>query len=238
MNTNTDSGLSDPDAEELAAQRQDLGHIRSELTHYRPDIPHDGLRQATSEWLVAAREESAESAREAVSSMFADIRDGNPMYRQPSMTNGEDAFPEACSDCEHYGNVCPALARTVHLDRRKRIFEEYDDPARLRQELREYANDIGCIRLKDKLAEVTEERQPLLRRGQILLMLVEEEILYASESERVLRAVARELSLSVDINPAQFDYERLNGHPDDPLVGPAATEEPDGGEQGDTGGEV
>ena len=220
--TSTSSTGPGADAEALAEQRQDLSYIRSELVRYRADTMDEGLRAALTEWLIAARELPAASTREHVASELAAVRDGNEMYRQPSMTDGADAFPDRCSDCEHYGEVCPVLARNGQIDRRKHIFEEHDDPQRLRQALREYAIDNGCVVLKDALDDVEQEYEPLLRRGQMLLFLVEETLLFRDDGETVMRAAARRQMLPEDIDPSDL-LSRLNGHPDDPLL--ATTDE-------------
>jgi ferredoxin len=219
--TSTQSTGSGADAEALAEQRQDLSYIRSELVRYRADTMDDGLRAALTEWLIAARELPAASTREHVASELAAVRDGNEMFRQPSMTDGTDAFPDRCSDCEHYGDVCPVLARNGQIDRRKHILEEHDDPQRLRQALREYAIDNGCVVLKRALDDVEQEYEPLLRRGQILLFLVEEQLLFRDDGETVMRAAARRKMLPEDVDPDDL-LSRLNGHPDDPLLAPTA----------------
>jgi ferredoxin len=219
--TSTSSTGSGADAEALAEQRQDLGYIRSELVRYRADTMDDGLREALTEWLIAARDLPAASTREHVASELAAVRDGNEMFRQPSMTDGTDAFPDRCSDCEHYGEVCPVLARNGQIDRRKHILEEHDDPQRLRQALREYAIDNGCVVLKSALDDVEQEFEPLLRRGQILLFLVEETLIFRDDGEAVVRAAARRQMLPPDVDPDEL-LSRLNGHPDDPLLAPTA----------------
>lgn len=217
--TSTTSTGSGADAEALAEQRQDLGYIRSELVRYRADTMDDGLREAITEWLIAARELPAASTREHITSQLADVRDGNAMYRQPSMTDGADAFPDRCEGCDHYGAVCPVIARNGQVDRRKHILEEYDDPQRLRQELREYAINNGCHVLKNALDDVEQDYDPLLRRGQILLFLAEEQLLFRDDGESVVRAAARRKMLPDDVDPEML-LARLNGDPSDPLLAP------------------
>lgn len=212
------------DHEELADDRQNLDYIVSELTRYRPDITRTGLKEAVTEWLLAARDMPAGSTREHVTDRLAEIKSRYPMYREPGLESVEDAYPEDCEDCTHRqrGHSCPVLTHNDQIRRRERIMETTSEPSRLRRRLRDLAIDNGCVVLQDTLQELKQDYEPLLKRGQLLLAIVEDMTLYQEESEAVRRSLAAE---ELGVSPDDVDLDALRGDPNKPPLDPDEVEE-------------
>lgn len=204
------------EAEALSSRRQQLDYIRQELLKYRPDlVSDDGLREAVSSWLVDASEVPTATAREYISSELTDIRREYQMRISTDVSDPAEAFPDACRDCRHYGTACPVLTDPSQVDRRKRIMDSTKDPDELRYELREYAVDNSCDVLLDRLEHLRQDYGPLLRRGQLLLMDVEDELLLDDESEAVKRAMANEEALEGAVSPETLEELKAEAEGDD-----------------------
>ncbi|ELZ96583.1 hypothetical protein [Haloferax sulfurifontis] len=195
IDTNVGSPNSRPDHEQHKRQQQRLSHIEEELLDMRPDIHDEDLRRAISKWLLIATRARAGDAEEHVSSLLAEIRRNNPMYRTREYDSGDACFPDRCKDCEHYGVACPVVTDNDQIDRRERIMETADSQSELRRRLRDYAIDNGCVVLQEELTDISETVQPLVEHGQLLLMAAQDVVFFQDESEAVARARAAKETL-------------------------------------------
>lgn len=182
-------GTTETEIEALSRSRQSLAYVRQELMEYRPDLTDADLRSRVTKFLMAPGDLPPASAKEHISQELHDIKEDNAMYREIGMTNPENAFPDRCKGCSHYGERCPVLTETRAIKHRKRIFEQTNDPTELRRRLREYAIDHNCHVIKDAIDDLVEEHEPLLVEGQLLLMLVEEELHFGDTNEDLIRTL-------------------------------------------------
>lgn len=198
---------------DMSSRRQFLGYIQQELTEYRPEIHDDELREAVNEFLIKAADVPMATAREFISAELADLRKDNDMMMGPGVRDASEAFPEECEGCEHYGINCPIMTDRAQVERRKAIMEETQDPDQLRYLLREYATDNSCDVLLDRLERISQNYGPLVREGQLLLLRVEDELLWNDESEAVMRAMASEEALAdaVDRDTLERLKEQADG---------------------------
>lgn len=181
---------------DMSSRRQFLGYLQQELTKYRPDIHDDELREAVNEFLIKASDVPMATAREFISSELAELRKENDMMMGPDNRDPSEVFPEECQGCEHYGINCPIMTERAQVKRRKSIMQETQDPDRLRYLLRQYAIDNSCDVLLDRLEQISQNYGPLVREGQLLLIRVEDHLLWDDESEAVERAMASEEALA------------------------------------------
>ena len=205
---------SQPEHEQHAQNRQQLSFIQRELIEFRPDIVDGGLREAVTEWLLDVQDARAQDPQEHISSTLSDIRRQYPMFRTRKHRDGTEAFPDACEDCEHYGIACPVLTDNDQIQRRERIMDNSETANELRRRLRDYAIDNGCLVMQEALSEVSESHEPLLKRGQLLLMAVEERVLFDNESEAIARAIAGDKTLDTadGLLNAELDFDALEEH--------------------------
>lgn len=190
MDELTQHGTTETEIESMSRSRQSLDYVRQELLEYRPDIVDAELRSQVTEFLMESADLPPATAREHIAQELHDIRSEHAMRRETGMTDPEQAFPDRCRGCPHYGVRCPVLTETRAIDRRKRIFRETDSPIELRRRLREYAIDYDCGVIKDAIDDLVEDHQPLLVEGHTLLMLVEETLFFGDSSEETERKLA------------------------------------------------
>lgn len=179
----TDTGADEAPAREQAdrSNREQLAFIRTELSQLRADIRDDELREAVTEWLLRAQDVPAADTDDYVSSKLARLRRDHAMYVQPGHGDAEEAFPDACKGCPHYGTACPIVTDNTQITRRERIMDEATSAKDLRNSLRDYAIDNHCSVLLDVIRDLSEHHEPLLKRGQALLMAVEESVLFEND---------------------------------------------------------
>lgn len=189
----TQHGTTETDIESLSRSRQNLTYVRQELLEYRPDITDSDLRRWVTRFLADSTDLPPASAQEHISQVLHEIRESNAMFRETGMKNPEDAFPDKCRGCEHYGSRCPVLAENRGIKHRKRIFKETNDPSELRRRLREYAIEHGCHVIKDAIDELVEDHEPMLAEGQLLLMLVEEKLYFGDSDEELIRELTNQV---------------------------------------------
>lgn len=228
------SGSDDADPNGLGAQKRDLAFIRSELMQYREDLVgrNQPLREAATEWLICARELPAETTSEHISRRLAEISRGNAMRRTPGTTNPqEEEFHPDCEGCPHYeeGAMCPVLADHRVKRQREQLMEQADGPVELRSDLRDYGITHDCHIILDELDVISEEYEPLLKRGQILLVLIQDRLLLGEDTLSVRAAVER-ADAGVDAEIPDDRYDTLEGIRGDPSVGLFAPRVEDGDE--------
>lgn len=226
------SGSDDADTSGLGAQKRDLAFIRSELMQYREDLlgKNEPLREAATEWLVCARELPAETTSEHISRRLAEISRGNAMRRTPGTTNPqEEEFHPDCDGCPHFeeGAMCPVLADHRVKRQREQLMEQAAGAVELRSDLRDYGITHDCHIILDELDVITEEYEPLLKRGQILLVLIQDRLLLGEDTVSVRAAIERAES-GVDTEIPDSHYDSLEGIRGDPNVGLFAPRVEDG----------
>lgn len=169
---------SQTDSTERTDTREQLRYVRRELMEYRPDIVDDELRAEVSSILVELNRLTAASTEDHIMNVLASIKVNHPMYRTEKHQDGTTAFPDKCRGCEHYGVRCPVIKDRGQRRRRERIMSDSSSEDELRRRLRDYAIDNDCRVIIESLEEVGETITPLLRRASLLLMAVEERVLY------------------------------------------------------------
>jgi hypothetical protein len=163
--------------------REELRRVRQELTELRPDILDDELRGEVTSVLVELNQLTSASTEDHIMNVLASLKVNHPMYRTEKHQDGTTAFPDKCRGCEHYGVRCPVIKDRGQRRRRERIMSESGSEDELRRRLRDYAIDNDCRVIIESLEEVGETMTPLLRRASLLLMAVEERVLFTDAEE-------------------------------------------------------
>lgn len=224
----------DSDPRGLGAQKRDLAFIRSEMLQFREDLvgENEPLREAATEWLNCARELPAETTSDHISRRLSQIARGNAMYRTPGTTNPqEEEFHPDCEGCDHYevGSMCPIIADHRVKRQRKQLIEQADSPVELRTDLRKHGIKHGCHIILDELDIISEEYEPLLKRGQLLLLLIQDRLLRGEDTLSIRSAIER-AEAGVDTAIPDDRYDTLEGIRGDPSVGLFAPRDDESGE--------
>lgn len=191
-------------------EREDLQHIRSELTRYYPDIPdsHDDLREAIAAWKDVAYQMRSGDVGSAVSQRISTLAANHPMFRSIEAESSTDAFPDDCSECPHYGVRCPVVKDRTQKRRLERILDESETSEETIRRVRRFAIDNDCVVIPDLLENWTTDLQPVLHSGQTLLQAVEDLMIHKRDAEvvrRKVKAARRRGPSELDVDDGESD---------------------------------
>lgn len=155
----------------------ELAEIRRELREMRWYIEDSGLRSEVSSWIEESHEkDDADTAQEYVESRLNALLAEYPMYHDPTLSRGEDGFPDACAGCRHYGSACPVLTDNVETGWRDRQLEQAETESEARRIYQQQAIDVGCSRIPSFLEKWDNRHAAFIRRGQQLVDRVQDHI--------------------------------------------------------------
>lgn len=148
---------------ELAELRRELRELRMYLDD------HPDLKDRVNAWISSSLAVTdADTAREYVEKQLEQYLIEYPMYHSPGVDRGEDAFPDECADCQHYGSACPVLQDDVEKRWRERKLAEAETDEEARQVYQQQAIDTGCKRIPEHLERWDTEIADLVRDGEKL----------------------------------------------------------------------
>lgn len=160
----------------------DLEQIRSKLRSHREYVDDAELRHEIQAWLDESYQRvDADTVAEFVSAKLTSLLGDYDMFQSSAVNDPGEAFPDACSECRHYGSACPVLVGPTEPDYRERKLEEASTEAEARQVFERQAVDTGCIRIPEFLDEWDEEHSDFVHKGDKLLHRAEESFLDGSE---------------------------------------------------------
>lgn len=155
----------------------ELAEIRRDLREMRWYVEDAELRKRATDWIEESHDkDDADTAREYLEAALNIYLSKYEMYHAPHLGRGADGFPEACSDCRHYGSACPVLLDGVEVDWRERELEQAESEQEARRIYQKQAIDTSCHRIPELLDEWDTQHADFVREGQGILADVEEEI--------------------------------------------------------------
>lgn len=160
---------------------------RSELTELRRDLrdkqsylddDSEDLWVEISQWLLRSYNAPVGSLRTMVRSRLAELQEDpqHKMYDHPDVDRGEEAFPDDCKGCPHYGVQCPVLARYNTKQTYERIFDESEDDDELQGRLSELAANNHCHVIQNTVSEWESGYAQFLAEGERLRVELSAEI--------------------------------------------------------------
>ncbi|WP_227134592.1 hypothetical protein [Halorubellus salinus] len=142
-----------PDSEQ---QRSEIELLRRRLMNVLPDIDNQPLWLGVSKWLQATADTSHQGSLESqVRGELADLKSDpdHKMFPHVGVDQPEDAFPDRCEGCEHYGKHCPILADRIGGQHLKRAYDVSTSDDELASNLFEIASQYGCGVIKEIVSE-------------------------------------------------------------------------------------
>lgn len=166
----------------MTADHGEVAEIRQDLRQMRWYVEDDELRARATDWIRESHDKSdADTAREFLEQELNKLLAEYEMYHAPQLGRGEDGFPDACSDCRHYGSACPVLLDDIEVRWRERALEEAESEQDARRVYQQQAIDVSCQRIPALLDQWDTKHAPFVRRGQEILSEVEESLLGAAD---------------------------------------------------------
>lgn len=158
---------------ELVELRRDLRRSRLYLDDEAAD-----LIDRIDDWIERSHQETdADTLQEYVETRLDRlIKPTQPMYHSSEQRRGEEAFPDECESCPHYGAACPVLTDDTERRWRQRQLEAASTEAEVREVFAEQARDVTCHRIPVFLEEWDQEFSELVQEGYNLHSRVQDEL--------------------------------------------------------------
>jgi len=161
----------------MTRESGELVEIRKELREVRWYVEDDELRDEIDEWIQDSHDQDdADTAAEFVERALNRLLAEYEMYHAPELGRGEDAFPDKCSDCRHYGAACPVLLDDTEVRWRERKLDQADGEQEARRIYQQQAIDVSCKLIPERLEEWDANHSGFISEGQDLLSRAEEHI--------------------------------------------------------------
>lgn len=160
--------MTDRAPSELRELREDLRFNRSYVS--------DELADEISRWILESWKRSdADTAQEYVEHQLNRLLQRNQMYNSADVADAEDAFPDACEGCQHYGAACPVLVDGIQTEWRDRALEDAETEKDARRVYEKQALDVGCIVIPRLLESWDDSISGFMERGERLLLRANQE---------------------------------------------------------------
>lgn len=153
----------------------DVQWLRRQLSEMRFYVDDPELRERINSWIDKSHSLSdADTASEYVESRLREMAAEFPMYHSPEIRRGEDAFPDDCESCPHYGASCPVLTDPEEEDWRERKLDEAESERDAEQVYHRQATDTGCVVIPRLLSRWHDTYGQFVQKGESLLAEAEE----------------------------------------------------------------
>lgn len=169
MNTNTHARTGESTLEH---KQSELREIRSDLREKQTYIPdgHEALYRAVADWIQRSYDLPMGSIQARVRSRLLGLQQKPQHKFRPhrGVDDAEEAFPDACEGCTHYGGRCPVLAKKVGQDTLERHFDTANSDEELLGRLTQYASQRSCDVLKDEIESGQSQYREFVKEGEKL----------------------------------------------------------------------
>jgi hypothetical protein len=187
-------------------QRSELQDLRKELRRRHDYVEDDKtLWWEISLFLEQTATHHDGSVRTLVKRRLAELQQDpkHKMYPHRGVDAREEAFPDDCDGCPHYGVQCPVVTRKSVTDRLDRLFEQYEGD-QLVSELLDIANQHNCHVLKEVLTNYDQDERQYLAKGQELYRRA---VQHSSDSDAADLDLNAETMEELGIDLAEFGLD-------------------------------
>lgn len=161
----------DPEGSTIEHKQSELREIRSELRRKQSWIDDDEeLYQEVTLWILESHDLPMGSIQARIQSRLLSLQDQPKHKLRPhrGVDDAEEAFPEECEDCTHYGGRCPILAKKVGRDTLERHFNEAESDEELLGRLSQFAGKHHCEVLVDEIERGQSQYREFVKSGEHL----------------------------------------------------------------------
>ncbi|APX00193.1 hypothetical protein CHINAEXTREME_20490 (plasmid) [Halobiforma lacisalsi AJ5] len=167
MSTNITTSRRNGDASPTDEERTELSELRRTLAnkyeYVRDDDPE--LYREIDEWLRESVSLPDGSVGSAVKSRLRELKRGNKMRDHRRIDDPEEAFPDACEGCPHYGVACPMVKRYSVTKTMERILRTAESDEDVIEKLTDLAIEWDCHVVLDELEAYQDSYGDFLERG-------------------------------------------------------------------------
>jgi len=156
------------DSDSTDQQRTELTDLRRKLANKYEYVREEGEVELYEEIDVFLQETASlhdGSVAARIKSTIRELKRGNKMRDHRGVEDPEDAFPDDCEECPHYGVVCPIVKRYSVTKTIERILDQAESDEELLDKLTDIAIENDCDQLLDELEACQDSYADRLEEG-------------------------------------------------------------------------
>jgi hypothetical protein len=198
------SGDRDPNDQ----QQTELTELRRKLANKYEYVREEGeleLYEEIDEFLreTASLHDGSIAAR--IKSTIRELKRGNKMRDHRGVEDPEDAFPDECEECPHYGVQCPIVKRYSVTKTIERVLEQAESDDEVLEQMTDIAIENDCHQLLDELEACEDSYSDRLEEGYELNSRAT--VVLSSQS---VDADVDEHGVDLDEGPSPEDQQRMD----------------------------
>jgi hypothetical protein len=201
---NANSRATSPDD---AQQKSEIQLLRERLLRMEPDIDDESLSKKILAWLYATSNTGHQGSLESHvrGELGALTRDtDHKMYPHTDVDKPEDAFPNECEGCPHYGEVCPIIAEDRGRKHLARLYDAAESDDDLAAQLFDAANEYDCHVLHDVVRSRRDRISTQKAKG---FELYSEVQTYLKDWDWEADGISSEMFEELDIEPEEYGLD-------------------------------
>jgi len=131
------------DLDELSSSglESNLEWLRKTLQRRAKHIQDDELKRRAVRWIQQSLQVPASTVSDYIDHQLSEMEAEYRMYDHDRVENGEDAFPDACEGCPHYGGAVRLLRGARH---KRSWIESPSRPRTARRSKEKFAGSPPC----------------------------------------------------------------------------------------------
>jgi len=164
------------DLDELSSSglESNLEWLRKTLQRRVKHIQDDELKRRAVRWIQQSLQVPASTVSDYIDHQLSEMEAEYRMYDHDRVENGEDAFPDACEGCPHYGGaVRPIITWRSPQEELYRIAESATDGTTFKREIRGLATLHDCHRIPTWITQWETRYEGLVEEGWDIYLSIE-----------------------------------------------------------------
>jgi len=163
------------DLDELSSSglESNLEWLRKTLQRRVKHIQDDELKRRAVRWIQQSLQVPASTVSDYIDHQLSEMEAEYRMYDHDRVENGEDAFPDACEGCPHYGGGCPIITWRSPQEELDRIAESATDGTTFKREIRGLATLHDCHRIPTWITQWETRYEGLVEEGWDIYLSIE-----------------------------------------------------------------
>jgi len=176
MSTHDTAESIDLDELNSSGLEDNLDWLRTTLQRRVKHIQDDDLKRKDVRWIQQSLQVPASTVSDYVDHQLSEMEADHRMYNHDRVENGEDAFPDACEGCPHYGGGCPIVTQRSPQEELDRIAESVTDGAAFKREIRSLATLHDCHRIPAWITQWETRYEGLVEEGWDIYLSIEVDV--------------------------------------------------------------
>ena len=176
MPLTTDTTSDSDSADDRRDMDQNLSWLRNTLRTRVTHLRDEDLKHRTVTWIQRSLSLPAGDVADYIEAELADLESEFKMHDHDGVDAAEDAFPDDCEGCPHYGGGCPVVTQRVPSDELDRLASEAETELAFKRGVRQLANLHECHLLPQWITEWETRHKGLIKEGWELYSEIEVDV--------------------------------------------------------------